>query len=106
MGTSQLPPSPQPTVATINTLGGSAECTFDLPLNETGPWNAANWFAITGGFLWACSNVAIAGSVVTLTVAADSPSLDPEGLYFAPPPFDVKGTNGQSVAAFGPFPLT
>lgn len=106
MAAPQLPPSPQPILATINTLGGSAEVTFDRSLRETGPWDTGNWYAVTGGFLWVTSNVAVSGAVVTLTISADSPSLDPAGLYFQPPPFDLRGTNGQRVVGFAAFPFS
>jgi len=80
--------------------------TFNHPLNA-GPLDPTNWSAVHLLFKQACTSAVAASNTVTLTMAPGAPTLDPNTVTYAPPPYDVTaGPRAVPAAAFAGFPLT
>lgn len=100
-----MPPDPPSPISATFVLG-TLVVTFDQAL-AGGAVNAANWTACDSGNRRDCTGALVVGSEVRLTLGPPLLPCSPDGVTFAPPPFDVvSAASGLPAAGFADFPIT
>lgn len=100
-----MPHDPLPVDGQVSNFGTRVDVTFDGPLVNDAAINLANWTVRFAGLAKPVNVASIQGGVVVLMVGVGDPTMDPDGLSFAPPPFDLTTAPGGRAAPFADFPL-
>lgn len=94
-----------PLDAELNAPLNELTVTMDGEMDTEVGLDTDNWSLTWGDVVYTIDSVATDGPEVSIGVTSTLVPAAPNGISFAPPPFDVRGTDGGFAAAFADFPV-